>query len=106
VPGYAIVVSVDDAPIAVAMFCTDARAGTGIIASFDFAFAKWSPGALAVETFAKWAFDRPPALAEGFTAEPGAIDILFVHTPDIIQVFAAFAVKANVIAGAIPRYRS
>jgi hypothetical protein len=31
---------------------------TGIIASFDSAFAKWSPGALAVETFAKWAFDR------------------------------------------------
>jgi CelD/BcsL family acetyltransferase involved in cellulose biosynthesis len=58
VTGYAIVVSVDDAPIAVAVFCTDARAGTGIIASFDSAFAKWSPGALAVETFAKWAFDR------------------------------------------------
>jgi hypothetical protein len=50
--------------------------------------------------------DWPRALAEGFTAEPGAIDILFAHTPDTIQVFAAFAVKANVMVGAIPRYRS
>lgn len=58
VTGYAIVVTVDDAPIAVAVFCTDACAATGIIASFDSAFAKWSPGALAVETFVKWAFDR------------------------------------------------
>lgn len=58
VTAHAIVVSVDDAAVAVLLMCTDAQAVTGIISSFDPAFAKWSPGVLAVETMAKWAFDR------------------------------------------------
>lgn len=58
VTGHAIVVTVNDAAVAVLLMCADARGVTGIISSFDPAFAKWSPGVLAVETMAKWAFDR------------------------------------------------
>ncbi|MFM0738798.1 GNAT family N-acetyltransferase [Paraburkholderia xenovorans] len=58
VTAHAIVVTVDDAAVAVLLMCKDARGVTGIIASFDPAFAKWSPGILAVETMAKWAFER------------------------------------------------
>jgi CelD/BcsL family acetyltransferase involved in cellulose biosynthesis len=58
VRGHAIVVTVDDAAIAVLLMCTDARGVTGIISSFNPVFAKWSPGLVAVETMMKWAFDH------------------------------------------------
>ncbi|MFT4064746.1 GNAT family N-acetyltransferase [Paraburkholderia sp.] len=64
----ATVIAVDDAPIAVVLVCSDARAVTGIMTSFNPAFGKWSPGLLSIELTAKWAFD----LHLDFECGPGA----------------------------------
>lgn len=64
------VITVDDAAVAVVMVCSDARAVTGIISSFDPAFGKWSLGLLNVELTAKWAFD----LQLDFECGPGSED--------------------------------
>jgi CelD/BcsL family acetyltransferase involved in cellulose biosynthesis len=56
--GHAIIVTVNDTAVAVNLMCTDARGVTGVIASFDPAFAKWSPGVLTLEVALKWAFER------------------------------------------------
>jgi len=64
----ATVIAVDDVPVAVVLVCSDARAVTGIMSSFDAAFGKWSPGLLSVELTAKWAFE----LHLDFECGPGA----------------------------------
>lgn len=53
-----LVVTLDDRPVAVNIFCTDARGVSGIISGFDPDCAKWSPGLIGVEHVARWAFER------------------------------------------------
>ncbi|OLL32551.1 hypothetical protein BTH42_05890 [Burkholderia sp. SRS-W-2-2016] len=65
----AFVVGVDGTPVAIDLICADSRGVTGIIASFDPAFAKWSPGVLAFEAIAKWAFDNQLPFELGVGAE-------------------------------------
>ncbi|WP_233837317.1 GNAT family N-acetyltransferase [Paraburkholderia sp. ZP32-5] len=64
----ATVIAVDDVPVAVVVVCSDARAVTGTMSSFDTAFGKWSLGLLTVELTAKWAFE----LRLDFECGPGA----------------------------------
>ena len=99
VTGYAIVVTVDDAPIAVAVFCTDACAATGIIASFDSAFAKWSPGALAVEDLCEMGVrsQHGRRLRRGLRAIQ---DLLVARQPELLLLGA----KASIPGGAWWRF--
>jgi CelD/BcsL family acetyltransferase involved in cellulose biosynthesis len=55
---HTIIVTVDDAMVAVLIMCTDTRAVNEIICGFDPAFGKWAPGLLCIETMVKWAFDH------------------------------------------------
>ncbi|MGF6551751.1 CelD/BcsL family acetyltransferase involved in cellulose biosynthesis [Paraburkholderia youngii] len=58
VKSHAIIVTVDDAMVAVLFMFTDARAVNEIISGFDPDFSKWAPGLLAIESMVKWAFDH------------------------------------------------
>lgn len=66
---HLLLITLDGAPLASLVFCVDNRCASTVIASFDPAHRKLSPGLLVFEYVAKWAFDRQIDLDFGSGSE-------------------------------------